>query len=191
MCSCQASCGMEHTSRRWNVLRLSHRHGNAIIKLGCRYGFIWVVSSISTASLVSGSTSVNWVRSQRVLHRRRHVYHHCARPSWSCEVHSVAFKSIFIHWKYTVILISTRIDLLSLGQWLWLQGAAILAHVCVATHIGAISRRSQWNGLRLSHRHEIAFIMLDCRYGFIWVGLSHLALVPEHDDSVHKKCGVQ
>jgi len=159
--------------------------------LDIHFGFIWVVSSISTASLAASFTSVNWVRSQRVLHRRHHVYHLCARPSKSFEVHSVAFESIFINWKYATLLFFTLIDVLSFGQWLWLQGAAISAHICVATHISAISRRWQWNGLRFSHRHRNSFFMLDIHYGFIWVGLSHLALEPEHDDSVHKKCIVQ
>ena len=36
----------------------------------------------------------------------------------SCEVHSVAFMSIFINWKDAMLSIFTRIDLLSLGQWL-------------------------------------------------------------------------
>ena len=194
MFSWRASCGMDHISRRWhrNVLRLSHRHGNVIIQLSCRYGSIWVDSSTWTVSLDSSSTSVNWVRSQRVLHRRHHVYHHCARPSRSCEVHSVAFKSILIDWKCAMILIFTRIDLLSLGQRSWLKEPRFIsAHFCVVTHIGAISRRWDRNVLRLSHRHGNAIIQLGCRFGSIWVDSSHLALVPEHDDSVHKKWGVQ
>ena len=42
MFSCRSSCGMDHISRRcqWNGFRLSHSHGNVIIKLDLHYGFI-------------------------------------------------------------------------------------------------------------------------------------------------------
>jgi hypothetical protein len=33
--------------------------------------------------------------------------------------------------------------------------------------------------------------MLGCSYGPKLVGSLHLSLVPEHDDIVHKKCGVR
>jgi hypothetical protein len=162
MFSCRASRGMDHISRRyqWNGLRLSHRHGNAFVMLDVNYGFIWVVPSISTARLVSSSTSVNWVRSQRVLHRRHHVYHYCARPSKSCEVHSVAFKSILIDWKDTMFLIFTRIDLLSQGQWLWLQGA--LKGDC-KPHCSHINRSRDFcsNLCRYAHRRYLATVTVE------------------------------
>jgi hypothetical protein len=41
---------------------------------------------------ISSSTSRNWVRSERGLKRCHHVYHHCARPLWSYEMHSFALK---------------------------------------------------------------------------------------------------
>ena len=141
MVSWRALCGTYRSLRacRKNCLKLSHLRKHAIIWLGCRSPFLEVASSISTARLVSSFTSSELGPISASPECCHHVYH-CARPSWSYEVHDIALKNSFINWKCATIFNFTRIDILSLGQWLWLKRRAISTHICVTTHINAISR---------------------------------------------------
>ena len=83
-----------------------------------RTPFLEVDSSISTALLVSIFTSSKLGPISASPECCHHVNHHCARPSWSYEVHNIAFKNSFINRKCATIFNFTRIDVLSLGQWL-------------------------------------------------------------------------